>query len=77
MMHRVAALARTLFGLFVDDGGLAVAVLLWVAVVRFVPIGAGWRGGILFAGLGCALAWSCRRAIRRHCAADETRRSRV
>ncbi len=57
-------------GLFVDDGSLAVAVLLWLAVCWLIfprlPVPHIWHSGILFSGLVVILAESSlRRAGQR------------
>ncbi|HEX4199141.1 MAG TPA: hypothetical protein VHZ26_17020 [Caulobacteraceae bacterium] len=51
-MGWIAAIAREIWGLFVDDIGLAVASLVWIGLIW---LGAGWLGPAagpsLFAGL--------------------------
>jgi len=60
---------REIFGLFVDDGSFALAILLWLAVVRWTAprlnIPSGITGFILFAGLALILAESAIRYSRR------------
>jgi len=60
---------REIFGLFVDDGSFALAILIWLAVVRWAPprlhIPSGMTGVILFAGLALILAESATRYSRR------------
>jgi hypothetical protein len=60
---------REIFGLFVDDGSFALAILLWLAIVRGATprlnIPSGSAGVILFAGLALILAESATRYSRR------------
>jgi hypothetical protein len=60
---------REIFGLFVDDGSFALAILLWLAVVRWATphfnVPTGITGVILFAGLALILAESATRYSRR------------
>ena len=60
---------REVFGLFVDDGNFALAILLWLAVVRWATphlnIPAGITAVILFVGLALILAESATRYSRR------------
>jgi hypothetical protein len=60
---------REIFGLFVDDGSFALAILSWLAVVRWATphlnIPSGITGVILFAGLALILAESTARYSRR------------
>jgi hypothetical protein len=62
-MGWIAAIAREIWGLFVDDIALAVAALVWIVLVW---LGAGWLGPAagpsLFAGLAVILISS---ALRR------------
>jgi hypothetical protein len=59
---------REIFGLFVDDGSFALAILIWLAVVRWatphINIPSGVTGVILFAGLALILAESATRYSR-------------
>jgi len=59
---------REIFGLFVDDGSFALAILIWLAVVRWATphlnIPSGIIGVILFAGLALILAESTTRYSR-------------
>ena len=58
-----------IFGLFVDDGSFALAILIWLALVRWatphlnIPLHAS--GIILFAGLALILTESAARYSRR------------
>ena len=60
---------REIFGLFVDDGSFALAILIWLAVVRWATphlnIPAGITAIILFAGLALILTESTTRYSRR------------
>jgi len=62
-MGWIAAIAREIWGLFVDDLGLAIASLIWIVLVW---LGGQWLGPAagpsLFAGLGVILITS---ALRR------------
>jgi len=60
---------QELLGLFVDDGALAAAILVWLALVALLlphlglpPAG---RAGALFAGLALSLLLTCLRRARR------------
>ena len=69
MIRNAVAVVRHLRGLFVDDGGMAVAVLAWLALGGSVSwlgeIPPAWRGPVLLAGLVFLLSWSCLRSARR------------
>jgi hypothetical protein len=62
-------IVREIFGLFVDDGSFALAILIWLALVRWATprlnIPSGIPGVILFAGLALILAESAVRYSRR------------
>jgi len=67
-MRWVRPVAREVYGLFVDDGSFAIALLVWIvaAVVGLPLLGAGhWGGVALFAGLAVVLVESALRAARR------------
>lgn len=68
-MRWLRAIAREVWGLLVDDGSLALAILAWVAialvVARCVAIGARWLGPTLFIGLAGVLIESALRFVRR------------
>jgi hypothetical protein len=61
-MTWIKTILREIFGLFVDDANFALAILVWVVLVRiFLPrlaIPPVWGGIILFAGLALILAES-------------------
>jgi hypothetical protein len=56
MIKRLIPIARKLFGLFVDDGSLALSILVWIfalhVVAPIVSIEQTWAAPVLF--LGCA-----------------------
>jgi hypothetical protein len=60
---------REIFGLFVDDGSFALAILIWLALVRWATshlnIPSRATGIILFAGLALILTESAARYSRR------------
>jgi hypothetical protein len=66
-MRALAALFREIAGLFVEEGSLALATLVWLAcaalLVRFAP--APWDGALLFLGLAALLIENARRGARR------------
>jgi hypothetical protein len=68
-MKWVSSAARELIGLFVDDGSLALAVLVWVAVAMLafpaLPIDGNWLAVALFAGLALILVENLLRTARR------------
>jgi hypothetical protein len=67
-MQAPAIALRKVVALFVDDGSLALAVLVWVAatwlLTRWFSIADSWGGGLLFAGLGAILAENAIRSAR-------------
>jgi hypothetical protein len=67
-VHWIRSIFREVFGLFVDDGRFAVAILVWLGVVRLVlshlTIMQSVKGIILFAGLGIILIESTIRYSR-------------
>ena len=79
-MSMVRTVLRELLGLFVDDGSLALAILLWLLLLWFalrrmhLPVGGGTGGGawggagggiILFVGLAAILVESVLRFSRK------------
>ena len=69
-MRWIKSIAREMYGLFVDDGSFAIAILVWlglaVADVPRAAAGARWAGPALFAGLAVILIESVLRFARRH-----------
>lgn len=65
-MRALVATVKEIAGLFVDDGSLALAVLVWLALcallARLAP--ARWDGVILFLGLAVLLLENARRRAR-------------
>jgi hypothetical protein len=61
-MTWIKTILREIYGLFVDDVKFALAILLWIALVRLIlprtSITPTWGGFILFAGLALILAES-------------------
>lgn len=68
-MNRVHTVLAEIYGLFVDDGIFAVAIIAWVAlgwlVLPRLGLPAGWQGPILFLGLAAILVESAARRARR------------
>ncbi|MFK0642926.1 hypothetical protein NO134_21780 [Ochrobactrum sp. BD22] len=66
-MNWLTTIAKELFGLFVDDWGFAVAIIVWPAIV-WVLSGyihhSGWDGVVLFGGLALILIGSAARRAR-------------
>ncbi|HEX7970586.1 MAG TPA: hypothetical protein VF502_20370 [Stellaceae bacterium] len=68
-MRAVGTILRELVGLFIDDGTLALAALIWIALCalilpRVLP-SSEWDGAILFLGLAAVLAENVLRGARR------------
>jgi len=61
---------REIFGLFVDDGSFAIAIIVWLGIVWLLLPRLGdfsrWNSVILFAGLACILVESTLRRARRN-----------
>ena len=68
-MKAVITACREFLGLFVDDGSIAIALILWSAAAGYylpdLPINAGWDGPILFLGYLLILAENLHRTARR------------
>ena len=68
-MKALKRIVEELFGLFVDDGAYAGAIVAWLVVVglvaKLVPGGAAWAGVLLFAGLAAILLESTTRRSRK------------
>jgi len=68
-MRWIQSSTREIFGLFVDDGSFAAAIVAWlvvcVVVMPRVAAGARWAGAALFAGLAAILIESVLRFARR------------
>jgi hypothetical protein len=67
-MKWLRTVATELFGLFVDDGRLAILALAWMVVAALLlsnlPAGSLWPGLILFAGLALILIDSVTRTTQ-------------
>ena len=67
-MSVAATIFKELFGLFVDDGSLALVILAWVGLFALfllvVGSGGGLAGIIFFAGLAVALVENVLRRAR-------------
>ena len=65
-MKGVVAVVREIYGLFVEDGAFAIAIVVWLgifaAIVRYVD--ASVRGPLLFAGFAVILIVEVRHASR-------------
>jgi hypothetical protein len=65
----VSRILRELAGLFVDDGSLAVALVIWAVVAGLalphLPLPREWDGPILFLGCVLILLENLRRSTRR------------
>jgi uncharacterized membrane protein YtjA (UPF0391 family) len=68
-MKAVATALQEVYGLFVEDGSYAVAIIVWLAAAGFLfphIAGAGaWRGPILFVGMAAIMLESVIRAAKR------------
>ena len=69
-MSYLKTIFREIFGLFVEDGSFAIAILAWLALLWWLlphlPIAGLWQAVILFAGLIAILIESVLRRTRRH-----------
>jgi len=66
-MRWLKSIAREIYGLFVDDGSFAGAIVAWLVIfvtLQRVAEGARWAGPALFAGLGAILIVSVLRFAR-------------
>jgi hypothetical protein len=67
-MRWMKTIVQGLFGLFIDDGSFALAIVVWIGVLWFLAgrmlYSATWSGGVLFAGLGLILLASTIRRSR-------------
>jgi hypothetical protein len=52
-MQWLRTIVREVYGLFVDDGRFALAIVAWLAAARLVlpKVAAGWQGVLLAGGL--------------------------
>jgi len=67
-MVSLGAILKGLWGLFVDDGSLALALIAWVAICAFgashLPVPTPWDGPLLFAGCVVILVLTVLRTAR-------------
>jgi membrane protein implicated in regulation of membrane protease activity len=68
-MKWLKTILHEIFGLFVDDASFAVAILLWLILVKVLAphlgVLSGWAAIILFTGLALILADSTTRYAKR------------
>lgn len=68
-MRWIKTVVSEIFGLFVDDGSFAIAILLWLVLAGLVlprtDIPAAAKGPILFIGLAAILVESAARRARK------------
>ena len=69
-MKVITTALTELWGLFVEDGSLAVGILVWLLIAGLVlnrlPLSETARAGVLFAGLCLLLVENVLRGARRH-----------
>ena len=67
-MQGVIEALKELIGLFVEDGSLAIGILVWIAIAAFLfphlPGGIAWHAPALFAGLALLLFENVWRSAR-------------
>lgn len=68
-MQWMKTIVAEVFGLFVDDGSFAIAILAWLVIagllLPYVDIPSGAKGPILFVGLAAILVESAARRARK------------
>jgi hypothetical protein len=68
-MRWLRAVIGEIFGLFVDEGGFALAIVAWIAVAWLalprLDAASKWNGVILFVGLAVILVGSVLRRTRK------------
>jgi membrane protein implicated in regulation of membrane protease activity len=74
-MKVILSTLTEIFGLFVEDGSLAIGIIVWLGVAAFVfpllPAG-GWQAPALFGGLVVLLVENVWRSARRHFAKQKS-----
>jgi hypothetical protein len=69
MLQSLKAILRELYGLFVDDGNFAIAIIVWLAVPwltrPYLHLSGVWSAALLFVGLIAILIESALRRARR------------
>ena len=68
MLQSLKAILRELYGLFVDDGSFAIAILVWLVLLwlvrPYMHLSGAWTAVVLFAGLVAILIESALRRAR-------------
>ncbi|MGH6883646.1 hypothetical protein [Hypericibacter sp.] len=68
-MNRLVGIVREIVGLFIDDGSLAIGILVWVAIVALalpaLDVPEVWRAILLFVGCVIILIENVARSARR------------
>jgi hypothetical protein len=68
-VSRLLDILREIVGLFIDDGSLAIGILIWIAIVALVFPALGvpdvWRAIFLFGGCAAILIENVARSARR------------
>ena len=69
-MKALTTALQEVYGLFVEDGSLALGILIWIGLAAYVfprlTGGAAWRAPMLFVGLLALLLENVWRASRKH-----------
>lgn len=67
-MKVILTALQEIYGLFVEDGSYAVAIVVWLLIVGCVfphiPGGGTWRGPVFFAGMAALLLENVVRSAR-------------
>lgn len=68
-MKWLRTIAHEVYGLFVDDGSFAIAIVVWLVVLKllvlYTNLASHWSGFLLLAGLATILVESALRSSRR------------
>lgn len=74
-MKALTTAVEEIFGLFVEDGSLAIGILIWLGIAASVfphlPDSGAWRAPLLFVGLLLILAENVLRSARKHLRAQK------
>ena len=74
-MKALTIALEEIFGLFVEDGSLAIGILVWIGIAAAIfsrlPVGTAWRAPILFVGLLLILTENVLRSARKHLRAQK------
>lgn len=69
-MGWIKTICKEGYGLFVDDGRFAFAIIVWVGLAKTVlpriPFASHWQGVVLFVGLASILVTSAARFSRKN-----------